>query len=335
MLQPAQGFAAADKWQSLKNAIRAVTTTFTGPDIDYALVAYPDPSNTNCESDFSCVDACDAGTQQVAMGGSGAQINSSLGGINPFGGTPTARTLQNTRDTIETLAVIDRPLAVVLATDGAPNCATTDGLRDGEGAQRINCTLTIGSVCTSTVGNCRVSGAACSTTAECNGGADVCDPQTDTSCAPFNCLDLTAIDRVREIAGLGVDVHVIGIRGSDENSAAFTNTLNAMAVAGGAPLPAGAATRFHDATNTQALEDALAAVTRRIVACNITTPFNVETASSLSLKIGTTPVLQNESHTNGWDVTGPNTIQLFGAACDRATDSADAISVHRCVAAGP
>lgn len=331
MLQQAQGFDA-NKWESLKAAVRGVTTTFTGPDIDYALVAYPNPANTQCESDGSCVVACNAGVEREAMGASGAQINNSLSGITPFGGTPTAQTLANTKATIQNLSVIDRPLAVVLATDGAPNCGTVEGLRDGEGGTRVNCTLTLGSVCTSTVGNCRVSGNSCGSTAECGGGADVCDPQSDTSCAPFNCLDLTAVDRVREIAGLGVDVHVIGIRGSNESGgAAFTSTLNAMAVAGGAPLPAASATRFHDATNTAALQAALAAVTRRIVACNITTPFRVDNASTITLKIGASPILQNESHSNGWDVTGPNTIQLFGAACDRATDTGDDISIHRCV----
>lgn len=308
MLQSAAGFNG-DKWTALKSAIGQVTTTLTSDTIDYALVSYPNPANIDCESDQSCVVACNAGTQQVAMGGNGGQVNTALSAITPFGGTPTAQTLANTRATIDTLSRVDRPLAVVLATDGAPNCGTNDGLAAGQTTLRTNCTLTVGSVCTSTADN-----------------------QTDTNCAPFNCLDLTASDRVRDIAALGVPVHVIGIRGDGAADAAFVNTLNAMAIAGGAALPVGSATRFHDASNTASLQSALAAITRQIVACNITTPFPVNDGARLSLRLGNSPVLQNTSRTNGWDVTGPNNIELFGAACALATASEDAITIERCVA---
>lgn len=324
MGQVAAGFV--NKMEALKDAIESVTTTLSGPDIDFALITYPD-SNGRVE------DACNAGTQKVTMGGTGQQINSILNPVTPAGGTPTAGTLANAQGTIAALALSDRPLAVVLLTDGAPNCATTDGLNIGQEELRQNCAIRFGagSVCTSNIGNCVISGETCFTNNDCNSPGDRCDPQTDSSCAPFNCLDLTAVNRVRDVAALGVDVHVVGIRGNDESSPAFVGTLNDMAVAGGAPVPAPSATRFHDATSTQALNDSLAAITRRILACTITTPFDVQDAGvSVSVRLGTTPLLQNVGRTNGWDATGRNTITLFGVACDRATDSEDDITITRC-----
>ena len=302
MGQPAQGFV--NKWDALKDAIAGVTTTLSGPDIDYALVTYPNAEPGQID------EACDAGSQRVAMGGTGAAVNTALSPIAPAGGTPTAQTLANTSATIGALATIDRPLAVVLATDGAPNCATRDGLLEGQEELRQNCAVRFGagSVCTSNV-----------------------DGQTDASCAPFNCLDLTAVTQVRNIAALGVDVHVIGIRGNNESSPAFTDTLDDMAVAGGAPLPTSSATRFHDANSTEALNAALAAITRRIVACSITTPFDVQDDdAAISVRLGSSPLFQNVNRTNGWDATGPNTIQLFGVACDLATASEDDITVTNC-----
>jgi hypothetical protein len=338
MNEVAAGFGGS-KWDALRGAVSTVTSTLTSGSIDYALAAFPNPRNTACEldtpTDFACTVACAAGIEVGAMGQTSAnQVNQSLTNIDPFGGTPTASTLAGLRTTIENLAAIDRPLAVVLATDGAPNCAVTTGL-DPDDLQRTNCAVQFGagSVCTSSSGNCVQSGGVCNSNAECGGGGDTCDLQTTASCAPFNCLDLSAINRVQDIARLGVDVHVVGINAASANPATdpFVQTLNAMAVAGGAPLTG--TTRFHAATDTDALQGSLQAITRQILACSVTVPFDLGDGTGISLKVGETPILRNTSRTNGWDIVGPNQIQLFGAACDRATATVASTTVTQCVVA--
>lgn len=335
MDEDAAGFGGT-KWDALRGAVSSVTSTLTSGSIDYGLAAFPNPTNTQCENNsnegFSCTVACAAGIEVGAMGQTSAtEVNQSLNSIAPFGGTPTASTLRALKTTIENLAAIDRPLALVLATDGAPNCAVTTGLANGDPGT-TNCATQFGqgSVCTSDARVCTGSGGACDTDAECGNG-DQCLAQSTAHCAPFNCLDLSAINRVQDIARLGVDVHVVGINAPSANPASdpFVQTLNAMAVAGGAPLSG--TTRFHAATDTDALQSSLQAITRQILACSIAVPFDLGDGTGISLKVGETPILRNTTRTNGWDIVGPNQIQLFGAACDRATETVASTTVTQCV----
>jgi hypothetical protein len=157
-------------------------------------------------------------------------------------------------------------------------------------------------------------------------------PQSDASCALFNCLDDSAsTGAISQIAALGVQTHIIGIPDSGLPAglrALFSNSLNAMAVAGGAPLPG--ATRYHEASNLAALQSSLEAVTRRIVACQITTPTVLDGGTSLEVRLGTQPIPQDLTRRNGWDQTGPSSIQLFGSACDAATASQQTVRITRC-----
>jgi len=294
----ATGFAGQTKMAALRTAVSQVTTSLASS-VSFGLFAYPDPGNDGQQIN------CAAGTQLQAVGASASAINGSLGNLNPRGGTPTAQSVLVARAVLPALVADGRPIAVVLATDGAPNCASTD-------TTKVRCQ------CTS-----RAHG------------------ETNESCSRFNCLDdVNSANAVAQIAALGVQTHVVGIRGTDENTfdsnndgvSDFTEALNAMAIAGQAPLPG--TVKFHEATSPQALASALDAITRRILACKVTVDTNLNTASSVTVALGDDVLAQDITRRDGWDITGPNTVELFGAACDAATASQDTVAVTRCEPGG-
>jgi hypothetical protein len=294
----ATGFAGQTKIAALRTAVAQVTTTLASS-VTFGLFAYPDPNNDDAQIN------CGAGVQLHAVGANASQVNSALGNLVPDGGTPTAQSVLAARAVLPALVADGRPIAVVLATDGAPNCATTDTTR-----------------------------VPCQCTSRANG-------ETNEACSRFNCLDaVNSANAVAQIAALGVQTHVVGIRGTDENTfdsnndgiSDFTEALNAMAIAGQAPLPG--TVKFHEATSPQALATALDAITRRILACKITVEQSLTAASSVTVTLGEDVLAQDITRRDGWDATGPNTVELFGAACDAATASQDTVVVTRCESGG-
>jgi hypothetical protein len=290
----ASGFAGQTKISALRTAVEQVTTSLAQT-VTFGLFAYPNPGDDALQVN------CGTGAQLQAVGASASAVNGSLSTLAPKGGTPTAQSVLAARNVLPALVADGRPIAVVLATDGAPNCATTDTTK-----------------------------VACQCTSHENG-------ESNQSCSHFNCLDdVNSANAIAQIAALGVQTHVVGIRGTDENTfdsngdgvSDFTDALNAMATAGRAPLPG--TVKFHEATSPQALAAALDAITHRILACKITVDANLQTASSVRVTLGDDVLAQDIRHVDGWDITGPNTIELFGAACDSATASRDTVVVTRC-----
>jgi hypothetical protein len=299
MRQAASDFGNLSKWNALRDTLQTVTSSLA-PNLEYGLFVYPDPQN---DATTSPPANCSAGVQRLAVGGTAAQMNTALDAVEPSGGTPTSATLATVLPTVRSLADDGRPLAVVLATDGAPNC-----LNNPPEGTLVPCT------CTSNL-----------------------QEQTNDNCASFNCLDeviSTNAGPIASIAALGVQTHVIGIPDVSgtvdaQTAQVFTDSLNAMAVAGGAPRSG--SVKYHDGSNTAALQAALQAVTRRILACQITVPVALDGASSLEVRLGDSPLPQDANRQNGWAQTGASSIELFGSACDAATTSSLSVVVRRCV----
>jgi hypothetical protein len=296
---------AQSKWDVLKGVVASVTAALAET-VTYGLFVYPSPA-----SDGEIAN-CSAGVERRAMGGAATDINGALAAVSPSGGTSTAATMAAVLPVVAELRQDGRPLAVVLATDGAPNC-NLDQSRPGVSA------------CTTPSGPDEVVTCTCACTS-------VSPDESDTSCAPYNCLDDTASSSaVAAVAALGVQTHVIGIPDTTVSPALserFTSSLNAMAIAGGAPLAG--STRFHQATNEASLRAALEAVTRRIVACQITAPIVLDGGTSLEVRLGDEPLPRDLTRRNGWDQTGPSSLQLFGSACDAATTTQQPVRVTRC-----
>lgn len=201
--------------------------------------------------------------------------------INPSGGTPTAATLV----ALQPKFAVDfedpeGPTAVVLVTDGGPNC------NEETTCDPDACIPNITGECPPSIDNCCVA------------------PEG----TPGNCLDrgptLTAIDAVVE---LGASVYVVGLAVGKP----FEVTLNQMALAGNAPretLPF-----YYQVDDVSVLGEALREIAAELVSCEFTLA-DPPTEQGLTNVYGDGKVILQDA-TNGWVWTDEDTITLVGDAC--------------------
>ena len=179
------------RWDVLESSLSQVITPFSSQ-IAMGARFFPAASATDTEP-FACIQDGPAQTIAPALGNA-STILDVFPTTTPIGGTPTAVALQQAAQELSSSRAVAR--AMVVATDGAPNCNSS---LDGN-----TCT------CTS------ASSAGCRGV---NGGT--------------NCLDnVRTVQTITDIfTNRKIPVYVIGI-GVIGN---FGSTLNAMAVAGGRP----------------------------------------------------------------------------------------------------
>jgi hypothetical protein len=150
--------------------------------------------------------------------------------LPPFGGTPTAATLELLLPTVSSLA--GRTI-VVLATDGAPNC------------------------------NAKV---ACDKSACMANIEGQCSPKVNC-CAedPTGCVDrLASIKAVAAYKDAGIPVYVVGITGSEF----YKDLLADMALAGGAPQVA--PPFYYQVNDLGSLRTVLGSIASLVVSCEFT-----------------------------------------------------------------
>jgi hypothetical protein len=119
----------------------------------------------------------------------------------------------------------------------------------------------------------------------------------------------------------GFDTFVVGIATSDP---AATDILNAMAVAGGVPRPAGSDTSYYLASDTPTLEAALTTIAANATPCSFTLP-PAPTGSTLAISAATSggSVTIAKDPANGWAYAADmKSIALNGTACASAQNGA-------------
>src|SRR5579871_488638 len=125
--------------------------------------------------------------------------------------------------------------------------------------------------------------------------------------------DTAAENAIAAALQMGFKTYVIGIG----NVTTAQNTLNAMAMAGGAPQT-GAATSYYAATDPTALENALNAIVGAVASCNISLAGAPSGFTNVAVSADTTggTVEIPPDATNGWSY-GPNnqSIVLNGTSC--------------------
>lgn len=262
------------KWAQIAGTLETVTSSLESR-IDFGLSLFPAGGEGSCSGGSVVVPV---GVQHAAA------ISSTLDGVFPAGGTPTAESLSSALAYMRTLDHA-RPRVVVLATDGAPNCRQTYD-----------------------PGSCVCTSASCQSSEQ--------------------CLDRNgAISSVDALTADGVSTFVVGIPGTD----AFSDTLNAMAHAGGTELPPGNPTRYYRTTNAQDLRDALDAITTRVSTCRFELDAPVDENQPMEVRVDGNGVSHDPTHSGGWDVSNGNVIELYGAACQALADgSGHAVSVRYC-----
>lgn len=273
------------KWALVRSALLDPATGALrrlGGRLTIAAAWFPSPS---------AEDACNAG--KLVFGpvrGSQAaydELEAKLASAIPRGSTPTAASL----DAVAiALAKVPKPAYVLLATDGAPNCGTGPCEPDA-------CTYNIEKDQVTFSGTC-------------DEGFNCCDPsKTARGLGWKACVDEEASTRAaRAIAAAGHKVFVLGVPGLIPE---YTRTLDALAVAGGAPRDD--APRFYAASEPtqESLTAALSAIAGKVVdTCDIRLEGPVSDP-------GITNVLLDGEVVAEWNWTSESSIELTGAACDR------------------
>lgn len=210
--------AGVSRWEVLQTSLRAVLPAHDQR-IAMGALLYPAPLT------FSC-----AAPTAIDLTPATGNANALLGLFSrapPRGGTPIAEAVSLAATHLATLHTATSARALVLATDGAPNC--------NEQLNNDTC------VCTA---------------------PPTIDPNCDT---PTHCLDdVRSISTVRTLFQLSqVPTYVVGL-GSQLNL--FASTLDAMAVAGGVPRPL-PGPRYYSAANQVELTDALTRITAQLSRC--------------------------------------------------------------------
>lgn len=230
-----------------------------------------------------------------------SRILQTIGSQTPAAGTPTAQALRQAYAYYTTGAgqALTGSKWVLLATDGGPNCNST-----------LTCNI---DKCTQNIdGNC---GPSATTTENCctNAGAACLDDQATMAA-------------ITQLASTGIDTFVVGIPGSE----VYANSLNAFALAGKQPNPAGqSGTQYFAVSATSALQDlktAFSQITSQLLrSCDIplaSTPLVTQDRVNVAIDCALQPAV---SGTPGQDAgqdgfyidysQNPAHLMLVGAPC--------------------
>lgn len=254
---------ATTKWEALRSSLRA-TLPAVDQSMQLGLLLYPVSEEQFCSS-FVRPNPDPALGQVTA-------ILTALENAMPAGGTPTADALEASVTSLLGRRTGSTARAVVLATDGEPNC---------------NSNL---------------------------------DPRTCfcrmPPCSSLECIDEDrSIARVANAADAGIPTYVIGIEGP---GAIFGETLDAMAVAGGRPLPAmPGMKRYYAANSATELAQAFSTIRDQVARCTFLTSSVPNATGSIRVEADGVVVPFDPAGVAGWSWTDrPNGELVFrGASC--------------------
>lgn len=200
--------------------------------------------------------------------------------VTTLGYTPTAATLENL---LPTLSQLPGKKAVVLATDGGPNC-NSDLLCDA-------------SECISNIQH----------VAGCSANTNCCAPSAGPD-APRMCLDRErTLEAVRALKRADISTYVIGIPGSQ----AFTDLLSALAEAGGTARDE--EPRYYAVGDVDALVAALERIGGELVTCDMTLDEVPIDRSNVRVYLDGEEV--GRDHSDGFAWTGDRSFRLLGPSC--------------------
>lgn len=269
---------AGTRWESLTQAL-SVALPPVDQEIELGALLFPavDGDSASCSVAFA--------TDLVPALGNALPILGRMASTSPGGHTPTAVAMAVAGKLIEGMRAASSARALVLATDGAPNC--------NEDLDPSTCTCASGG----------------------GGGGNNCNQA-------ILCLDDTrTVEIIDALARTGLPTYVIGIQ---ESSSDFAQVLNEMAVAGGRPLTGGRQS-YYAATSEAELEQAFVTIRDQVGSCTWLSSSVPDDDGSIEVKLGGVVVPHDPDGKDGWAwsdrVNGELT--LYGSACDRAAASED------------
>jgi hypothetical protein len=206
----------------------------------------------------------------------------------PCGSTPLSATLTKLKST---LTALPGKTAVILATDGAPNC------NSNATCSADLCELNLdqvsfpnGPVCVAPV-NC-------------------CDPKVVAN-GPSSCVDdLATIEILSELQAAAIPTYIVGLPGVG----ALSDVLNRMADAGGTARTG--SLRYYEVSDSQSLADTL-----RQIAINLSVSCTISLSQSppnwAQVKVYFDSIEVPTDTVNGWKQIDDHTLQITGTSCDQ------------------
>jgi hypothetical protein len=264
------------RWEALTTALERALGALAA-DVVVGAKLYPDESDGPLDPLALCATSP---TLTIAPASDGrTRVIDEMRASRPRGGTPTAQAIDVALTALDGSPFTRR--AVLLVTDGAPNCNADTGVPPDR--------------------------CICST--------DPAECARDTT--GLLCLDdrqaLDAIDR----AVIGhVPVIVVGI--DDPGRPDLAAVLDRMAIVGSRPRPEGSAHRFHSVRSAEQLEAALESVSAEISACTFVPDGSGVLGGEMTIELGGARV--PESPIDGW-IASPvslNAVELRGSYCEQA-----------------
>ncbi|MFO0631013.1 MAG: vWA domain-containing protein [Polyangiales bacterium] len=261
------------RWDVLRAVLPNVLAEVDG-EVSLGALFFPADASTEC--------AGPSGLTVPFARSNAASISRALNELSPTGRTPTfAALVQAERLLRESSAAGAR--AVILATDGGPNC------------------------------NVGLDGNACFCAANPVGVG-----QKQCRADPTLCLDdARAVAQVEAMAQRGVATFVIGIDGEREPE--LVSVLRRMAVAGGRPNPSGGR-GYYSVQRAEDLADAVRAVNRSLSRCTLRASVRPPARATLTLRVGGQVFSRDAARIDGWDWSTPTGAELLlaGRACEAA-----------------
>src|SRR6266545_547658 len=294
------GFGTA-KWSAMKTALSTALTKVQGG-LSFGLELFP--HRLTSPIPFDCGTACwelppgdSAILVPVAIGTTSVpSILTTLSGVEPSGGTPTAAALKAAADyfTVGAGKALAGDKYVLLATDGGPNGNATI----------MSCAQ---SECTTNLDNNSLNGDAGTFPNLCDSGF----------AGPMNCLDRAAtVAQLSVMASAGLKTFVVGIASRSPDP--YQSTLDEMAVAGGVPAST-ASPKYYAVTaagGVSGLETVFETITKQLIkTCRLQLQSQPPDKTLINVYVDGKVVAPG---TNGWsldETTQPFTIVLQGTTC--------------------
>jgi hypothetical protein len=215
-----------------------------------------------------------------------------LSNVTPGGATPIAAALETLK---ETLPELEGDTALILATDGAPNC--NDALSCDADA------------CIPNIEALRFDSGDGVVT--CDDAFNCCDPALVGPGAGGNCVDARRTESLlAELLEAGVETYVVGLPGSEPSQ----GVLDGFALAGGTERSE--ATAYFPVGDSQELSDVLLDIGLAVTTdCELTLELRPPDADRVNVYFDAEPVPFDAE--DGWHWQDENTIVLEGAACEQ------------------
>lgn len=231
---------------------------------------------------------CGTGGEVMAPQAGGSAATKALDAaltIDPGGGTPTAATLEAIAPKFAQAGQDPLgPEAVLLVTDGGPNCD------DAAVCAASECIPNIDGVCPM--------------------GMNCCDPAMGGTGG--NCLDrIATLKAIQDVVKGGAKLYVIGLA----VGSAYESTLQQMALLGGGAQPT--APFYYPVDDLGKLEDTFRTIVSSLISCELTLADPPAQRGLTNVYFDGSVVVQDQQNGWVWGGTGNDKIVLVGSACSQ------------------